>query len=159
MTTATLDKLREREVELKAREKELAEEFRTVPQDRNFARRRDELRRKMAEVSGELMSLSPEVVKIKEQNKKERLDVFLGSREYEEAIAAGLEALAAELLPWLPVLTMSVEATRQGLGVPLPPASKAGLYLEAKRWLDVLIRRGLLAPDDVPPALRSLVKE
>jgi len=159
MVTTTLEGLRTKETELKEKERELAAQYRSVNDfSPDGAKRRDSLRRELGEVTAELTSIWPKVAAAKEAAKKARLADLLTSAQYRQEVADGLETLAAELSGWLPLLTTTVAATRDNLHVPLPPASKSALYLEGKAWINLLVRRNIIAAKDVPPALKGLLE-
>ena len=159
MVTATLEDLRTKESKLKERERALAEQWQQAPDSPEGAKRRASLRRELDEVSAELASIWPQVAATKEQAKKDRLDSLLASPEYRAAVLGSLEGLVTALGPWVGLVEMSVEARRNALAVPLPPGTVSVLYNESKEWLNVLLRRRIIAAKDIPAGLRRLIKE
>lgn len=160
MVTATLEKLRERAASLKERQAALTGEWYAVnPSPPAGAKRRDEIRAELEEVSASLTRLSPEIAQAKSQKKSDRLAELLHSTEYKAAVTGALEDLATSLEPWLPVLTMTDAARRQAVTLPLPPGTISALWLEGREFVRTLVRRRVITDRDVPAPLRGLIAE
>lgn len=157
--TTTLEGLRAKESKLREEEKELAEQFRTVAQDANLARRRDEIRKQMEEAADERKRLWPEIASAKEERKRQGVAALLHSSEYSAALTAALEGLAVTLGPWQALYAATKEAQRVGFAAPALPATIGILFAEGSDWLTRLVRRGVLTRRDVPAPLKGLLLE
>jgi hypothetical protein len=157
MTATTVEDLKARQAELRERERKLADEFRAC--EAGDAAGRDRVRKAMDEVAGEIAGLGPRIAAAKEERKKEGLLELLSGDEYQQALLAACEGLAATLEPWQPLYKVTVEAQRRGFAAPAMPPTIGILFAEASDWLTRLCRRGVLSAKTLPPPLRLLVKE
>jgi hypothetical protein len=157
--TATVEDLKVREAELKARQASLVAQWENVAgRGTEPAKTRDALRRQLDELADERRRIDQEIVTAKEEAKRDGLHALQVSPEYQAAITAALKGLAEELRPYLSMIELTRQAQRRGFVVLAPPVALAKLYLETANWLQLLVRRGIVAERDVPAALRPLME-
>jgi hypothetical protein len=151
--------LKEREKELKEQEVKLRSEWAAVAADRNAQREQMKITEKLRDTQAERVALGPKMAEVKAAAKREALENLLSDKDYRKGVLAAAEALGETLGPWLPLVAATLAAQRKGVAAPALPASIATLYVEGVAWLSIIVRRGILDAKDLPPALRSLVKE
>jgi hypothetical protein len=155
----TVAALKEKESELKDREKRLADEFRACDYSPAGAKRRDEIQQTLHDITEERRTLGPKIQEAKDQRKQEGLEQLLKSPEYREAVGKSLVALEATLGPWLSLVDMTVEAQRGAVAAPALPPAIVQLWVETRGWIKTLIKLEVLKAKDVPAALKALVGE
>lgn len=159
MTTDTVERLRGKQEELKARQRELADQFHSAHGGSpDAAKARDKVRLDLQALAEEQRLLGPKIQEAKEQRKRDRLAQMLATPEYRAAVASALAGLEATLGPWSRLLEMTVGGQRGAVAAPALPTAIAGLVVESREWIKRLIRLGAIKESDLPPALCSLLE-
>lgn len=160
-TTETLEGLRVKEQELADRDRELGKRLHelgdtmTIGGQGGLQRQRDQLRQEIRANAEARTQVSRAVWETKQEAKRLRLEETLRSAGYKAAALAGLRSLEEFLGPWVEMFS----TTNTNKDLPRMPRSVALLMLEAREWVGILERVGVLTGKDVPESLRPLLPE
>lgn len=155
----TLEELKVREAECEAQDKAFAKRLHAfgdaIAVGGDIAAEREKLTKSIRSNWGELAEVRRKMGELRESQKRERLEQTLGSAEYRQAVLDGLAQLVSELAPWAENFRF-VNSDRR---LPAMPAGKALAILQAKAWLEVHLRLGVLKSSDIPKGLQGFMGE